>query len=78
MARPAVTEPPGELMYRLIDFSGLSASRNSNWATTDAEVVSSTSPFRQTILSYSASESALGILDGNARVPLAVSRRYHL
>ena len=32
MARPADTLPPGELMYRWIGFSGLSASRNSSCA----------------------------------------------
>lgn len=33
MAMPAVTLPPGELMYKLICFSVLSASKNNSWAT---------------------------------------------
>lgn len=49
---PAVTEPPGELMYKWIGFSGLSASRKRSWATTEAETSSLTSPFRQTIRSW--------------------------
>src|SRR3984893_7684488 len=31
---PAVTEPPGELIYRCMSLSGSSASRNSSWAMT--------------------------------------------
>lgn len=53
---PAVTDPPGELMYRFIGFSGLSASRKSSCATMDAEVVSSTSPLRHTMRSFSSRE----------------------
>ena len=43
---PAVTEPPGELIYKWIGFWGLSASRKRSWATIDADMVSSTSPLR--------------------------------
>jgi hypothetical protein len=49
---PAVTEPPGELMYRWMGFWGLSASRKRSWATIEADKVSSTSPLRQTMRSY--------------------------
>lgn len=52
MASPAVTLPPGVLMYRFMGFSGESASRKSNWATMDAETVSSTAPFRHMIRSW--------------------------
>ena len=48
---PAVTEPPGEFMYKWIGFSGLSASRKSSWATIEADTVSSTCPLRQIIRS---------------------------
>ena len=51
MARPAVTDPPGELMYSVMALSGLSASSQRSWATMAAETVSSTSPLRQTIRS---------------------------
>ncbi len=44
MARPADTLPPGELMYRLMGFSGASASRKSREAVTVAAMRSSTSP----------------------------------
>jgi hypothetical protein len=33
MARPAVTLPPGEFIYREMGFCGLSASRKRSWAT---------------------------------------------
>lgn len=49
---PAVTEPPGELIYNDIALSGASASRNSSWATMVAEVASSTCPFRHIIRSW--------------------------
>ena len=48
---PAVTDPPGELIYKLIGFSGLSASRKRSCATMFAETVSSTWPLRQMIRS---------------------------
>ena len=46
MAKPALTLPPGELMYIEMGFSGFSASRYSNCAMTVADIVSSTSPFK--------------------------------
>ena len=35
IAIPAVTDPPGELMYKKISFSGSSAAKNNNCATTE-------------------------------------------
>lgn len=40
IAKPAVTLPPGEFMYRWIGFDVSSASRNKSWATRRAESVS--------------------------------------
>jgi len=37
MAIPAVTEPPGELIYICMSFSGSSASRNNNCATRESD-----------------------------------------
>jgi hypothetical protein len=34
IARPAVTDPPGEFTYMWMSFSGSSASRKSSWAIT--------------------------------------------
>lgn len=56
IARPAVTLPPGELIYKFIGFCGFSASRKSSCATTLAEVISSTSPLRQMMRSLSRRE----------------------
>ena len=56
IASPAVTLPPGELMYRLIGFSGLSASRKRSCATTEALTSSSTLPFRHMIRSLRSRE----------------------
>ena len=47
MAKPAVTEPPGEFMYSVIGFEGESDSRKRSWATMEAERTSSTGPLRQ-------------------------------
>ena len=63
-ARPAVTLPPGELMYIEIGFSGLSASRKRSWATISALTWSVTchqrnldrnvtAPFKQIMRSFS-------------------------
>lgn len=49
---PAVTEPPGEFMYRWIGFWGLSASRKRSWATMEADIDSSTSPFKHMMRSW--------------------------
>jgi len=43
MARPAVTEPPGELMYRLMSLRGSSADSSSNWPHSRLATWSSTS-----------------------------------
>ena len=42
MASPAVTDPPGELMYRQMSRSGSSAASSSSWAQIRLAVVSST------------------------------------
>ncbi len=41
IARPAVTTPPGELMYMLIGLDGFSLSRNSSCATISEAMLSS-------------------------------------
>lgn len=51
-----MTEPPGELMYRVIGFEGASDSRKRSCATMDAERVSFTSPLRQMMRSWSSLE----------------------
>jgi hypothetical protein len=53
---PAVTDPPGEFMYKLMGLSGLSASRKSNCATIVADIDWLTSPFRHIIRSLSSRE----------------------
>jgi hypothetical protein len=50
---PAVTMPPGELMYRLMSFSGFSASRKSIWATITLATWSSIPPTRKITRSLS-------------------------
>lgn len=80
---PAVTEPPGELIYKWIGFWGLSASRKSSWATIDADMVSSTSPFRHIMRSWGdwsvCSRFGGGLVCVTLElVPLEVWRRYHL
>ena len=42
IAMPAVTTPPGELIYMLIGLDGFSLSRNSNCATISDAILSST------------------------------------
>ena len=42
--QPAVTTPPGLLIYRWMSLSGFSDSRNSNWATTRLATLSSMLP----------------------------------
>jgi hypothetical protein len=44
MAMPAVTDPPGELMYKLMALSGLSLSKNNNCAQIKLAVCWPTSP----------------------------------
>src|SRR5579872_7247637 len=44
MARPAVTTPPGELIYNEISLSGFSDSKNKSCATTKLDTVSSMGP----------------------------------
>lgn len=57
MAKPAVTDPPGVLMYSEMGFSGASASRKRSCATMDAETDSSTAPLRQMIRSINRREN---------------------
>lgn len=57
IAIPAVTDPPGELMYREIGLVLLSASRNRRDATIIDDVGSVTSPFSRMILSLSSREN---------------------
>src|SRR5918992_1906978 len=56
MAMPAVTEPPGELMYRWMSLSGSSASRKSIWAITRFASSSSMNVGRKMIRSLSRRE----------------------
>ena len=42
IASPAVTDPPGELMYNLIGSVGFSASRNKSWAVRSVDGMSDT------------------------------------
>ena len=51
IARPAVTLPPGELMYMLIVFFGSCACRNRSWATMRLALSSFTSPLSSTMRS---------------------------
>lgn len=48
---PAVTNPPGELMYMYTGFSGASASKNNSWAVTSEAMLSLTSPWTHMIRS---------------------------
>ena len=56
MARPADTEPPGELMYSEMSLSGFSLSRNSSWATMRLAIWSLTGPTRKITRSFSRRE----------------------
>ena len=56
IAMPAVTTPPGELMYIAMSFDGFSDSRNSSCATTTEAMWSSTSPVRKMMRSRSRRE----------------------
>ena len=56
IARPAVTTPPGELMYMKMSFFGFSDSRKSNWAVTGEAIWSSIAPVMKTIRSRSSRE----------------------
>ena len=50
---PAVTTPPGELMYIEISFLGFSASRNRSCMQIDAAMWSSTGPVTKMMRSFS-------------------------
>ncbi len=56
IARPAVTTPPGELMYMKMSFFGFSDSRKSSWAVISEAIWSSTGPVTKTIRSRSSRE----------------------
>ena len=56
IAIPAVTTPPGELMYMKISFFGFSLSRYRSWAVTRVAIWSSTCPVTNTIRSRSSRE----------------------
>ena len=56
IARPAVTTPPGELMYMLIGLEGFSLSRNNSWATIREAMLSSIWSVTNTIRSRSRRE----------------------
>ncbi len=56
IARPAVTTPPGELMYMKMSFFGFSNSRKSNWAVISEAIWSSIAPVMNTIRSRSSRE----------------------
>ena len=53
---PAVTTPPGELMYMEISFFGFSASRNKSCMQTDAAMWSSMGPVTKMMRSLSRRE----------------------
>jgi len=56
IARPAVTTPPGELMYMKMSFFGFSDSRKSSWAVMSEAIWSSTVPVMNTMRSRSSRE----------------------
>ena len=56
IAMPAVTTPPGELMYIQMSFFGFSDSRNSNCAVMSEAMPSSTPPVTNTMRSRSKRE----------------------
>ena len=56
MAMPALMEPPGLLIYRLMSLSGSCPSRYSSWATTRLAEVSLTSSLRTMMRSFSRRE----------------------
>ncbi len=56
IARPAVTTPPGELMYMKMSFFGFSNSRKSNWAVISEAIWSSIAPVMKMIRSRSSRE----------------------
>jgi hypothetical protein len=56
IARPAVTTPPGELMYIEMSFFGFSASRNRSWAVMSEAIWSSIGPVTKMIRSRSSRE----------------------
>ena len=56
IARPAVTTPPGELMYMKMSFFGFSDSRKSSWAVISEAIWSSIPPVMKTIRSRSSRE----------------------
>ena len=56
MPRPAVTSPPGLLIYKLISFFGSSDSRNNSCAVTKDATLSLMGPTRNMILSFKSLE----------------------
>jgi hypothetical protein len=56
IARPAVTTPPGELMYMKMSFFGFSDSRKRSWAVTSEAIWSSIGPVMKMIRSRSRRE----------------------
>ena len=52
MPSPAVTSPPGLLIYNEISFLGSSASKNNNWAVTNEAILSFIWPVKKIILSF--------------------------
>ena len=50
--KPAVTKPPGLLMYKEISFFGSSDSKNNNCAVTNDAIASLSGPTAKTILSF--------------------------
>ena len=56
MANPAVIDPPGELIYNEISFSGSSAARKSIWAMTKFATLSSIGVPRKIMFSLSSRE----------------------
>ncbi len=56
MAKVAVTDPPGLLMYRQMSRSGSSDSRCSNWAVSRLALPSVISVFSMTMRSFSKRE----------------------
>jgi hypothetical protein len=53
MAMPAVTDPPGELMYSQMSLSGSSAASRSSWAQMALALSSRTSEPRKMMRSFS-------------------------
>src|SRR4030042_4275293 len=52
IAMPAVTEPPGVLIYSWISFSGSFEAKNKSWAMTELATLSLMGPAKNIILSF--------------------------